>query len=166
MLCEMCGRNYGRLKRTEIEGTVMNVCADCGKFGSAVAVVPKPKTAQEVVQQRLDQREKRFTPRNIYDEMPEDLAEDYPERIRKARSKMGLSQEELGLQINERKSIITKLESSHIRPDNKLIQKLEKALSVSLMEKVEAGTPAAPKKERRGLTLGDMIKVEEPKGKK
>ena len=95
MLCEMCGRNYGRLKKFEIEGTVMHVCPDCERFGTAIAVVPKTKTAEEVVKERLDLREKRFTPKNIYDDMPEDLAEDYPQRVRKGRVKQGLSQEQL-----------------------------------------------------------------------
>jgi len=164
MLCEMCGRNYGRLKKIEIEGSVMNVCPDCSKFGKEITVLPKPKTAKEVVQERLQLRERRFTPKNIYDEMPEDLAEDYPARIRRNRVKIGLSQEELGLKINERKSIITKLESGHIRPDNKLIRKLERTLKISLMEKVESNAaPTVQKGVRRGLTLGDLIKVEAPK---
>ncbi len=160
MLCEKCSRNYGRLTRVDIEGCVMSVCPQCVKFGKELIDVPKTKTAEEVVKDRLQQRERRFTPKNIYDDMPEDLAEDYPGRVRKGRVKNNLSQEELGLKINERKSIINKLESGHIRPDNKLIRKLEKTLDIILMEKVDTSAPAVHKIERRGLTLGDMIKFE------
>jgi ribosome-binding protein aMBF1 (putative translation factor) len=45
-------------------------------------------------------------------------------------------------------------------PDQKLTKKLERALDISLKEKVTTQAPPKHREESRGLTLGDFIKVE------
>ncbi len=72
---------------------------------------------------------------------------------------MGWKREELAKKINEKLSIIEKLEKGNIRPDDQLVSKLEKALRVKLRERIEQAQPAK-KEESRPLTLGDLIKRE------
>ncbi|UCD93109.1 MAG: TIGR00270 family protein [Methanobacteriota archaeon] len=87
------------------------------------------------------------------------LVSDYGSRIREARTKMGLSQEELGKKINEKWSVINKLETGDMRPDDKLVTKLERTLGVVLREKF---TPEKVDKResRQALTIGDLIREE------
>jgi putative transcription factor len=59
--------------------------------------------------------------------------------------------------INERKSVIEQLENGRIRPDDKLVTKIERALNIRLKEKVSE-EPVTLKKGGFTLTLGDLIK--------
>jgi putative transcription factor len=99
-----------------------------------------------------------------------EIVEDFHNRIREAREKLGLSHEELGKRLNQKVSLLKKLESGKMVPDNVLATKLEHSLRIKLIvpateEKVsEAKIPKAPARE---LTLGDLIKLgEKSKGKK
>src|SRR5439155_5639404 len=87
-----------------------------------------------------------------------ELAEDFPHRIRQAREARGLKQADLGAKINERVSVIAKLESGAISPGDALVRKLERELGIKLKERVE---PVAVKKQATGsgVTLGDLVKM-------
>lgn len=157
MNCELCGREAGKLIFVEIEGTEMKACVECAKFGKEIQVKRQAKVPTNVGE-ALQKRARRIHERDIYTETgKEELAFDYSERIRKARNVLGLTQEELGKKINEKKSIITKLESGHIRPDNKTLKKLERALNINLKEHVQK-VKVKTHTTMRTLTIADLIK--------
>ena len=160
MLCELCGNDVPFLKPILIEGSLLKVCPTCGKFGSASPPSVKPNTTskarvqsgstpdlgyttktptkKEVIQNRLEKRERRMSGKDIYELRGEkELALDFHIRIQKARNQLNLSQDELGQKINERKSVISKIENKSMKPDDKLVRKLEKALGIKLMETFE-----------------------------
>ena len=62
----------------------------------------------------------------------EELATDYDERIRDAREAAGLSQEDLAKELNEKASLIRKLERGDMLPSDTVQTKLERELDVSL----------------------------------
>ena len=66
-----------------------------------------------------------------------ELVVNYGNMIRQSREKKGLSHEALGLQINEKVSIIKKLESEKLQPPDQLTKKLERFLNVKLLIKNE-----------------------------
>lgn len=146
MICEMCGTETNNIKRINIEGSLLSVCPNCAKFGVEPEIEPKSESARSrgrttdssTVEMRLEQRKKRMQTRNIFANDSEvELIEDYHRVIQSARMELGLNQEELARKLNERKSIIAKLETKSLRPDNKLIRKLEKTLKIILMERIE-----------------------------
>jgi len=99
--------------------------------------------------------------RDIYTTPPtEELAEDFGDRIRKAREALGWKQSDLGSKVNERESVIAKLESQTMVPTDAMIPKLERTLGIKLREKVES---VAVKKHtgRAPMTLGDLIRMDE-----
>lgn len=99
-----------------------------------------------------------MTPKDVYDQGGEmELVEDLPQRIRQARDARGWKQSDLGAKINEKASIIAKLESGAISPGDDLVRKIERELGIRLKERVQ---PVAVKKQASpgGLTLGDLIK--------
>jgi len=61
-----------------------------------------------------------------------EMREDLPKIVQMARMRLNLTQDDLGKKINERKSVISELETGRIHPDSKLLRKLERALSVKL----------------------------------
>lgn len=87
------------------------------------------------------------------------LADDYPELIRTAREDIGLSQEELAQALNEKASLIHKLERGDMQPSDNVQTKLERKLDISLSE--GAGTDDADWENDISpstTTLGDVVK--------
>jgi putative transcription factor len=146
MICEMCGQDTNMIKKINVEGSLLSVCPNCMKFGTELEVekeeVPRRsgtrRQASGTVEERLAHRERRMKSKNIYDQDSSDeLVVDYHKVIQKARMDLGMNQEELARKLNERKSIIAKLETKSLHPDNKLIRKLEKELKITLTERID-----------------------------
>lgn len=94
----------------------------------------------------------------MFDDM-DTLAQDYNERLRNAREDRGLSQEELAKKLNEKASVIRKLEHGDVLPSDEVQKKLERELDISLTDEVgnedsEWSSDAASD----GYTLGDVVK--------
>ncbi|MBN1389655.1 MAG: TIGR00270 family protein [Candidatus Thermoplasmatota archaeon] len=150
--CERCGRK-ARLQLVEIEGARMYVCPDCTRFGNLVKVDQPSSPPTTMVTRPRTER----TPKpDALTKRTRELAEDYPRRIQRAREKKGWSREDLGRKLNERVSIITKLENGEMHPPDSLIKKLERTLEVKLMEDVEEVHVTADAGSR-GMTLADFI---------
>jgi len=90
-----------------------------------------------------------------------DLVEDIGARVRKYRTKLGLSQEDLATRVKEKLSVIQKIETGKITPDIRLCRELEHELKVKLLapptetEEVPKGPPPSE------VTLGDIIKIKD-----
>lgn len=162
MICELCGAEVPRLKNVAIESTILSVCVDCTRFGEPVAApASRPSTMPPVIAQRLEARQRRMTPKDVYAEAGQlELTEDFPQTIRSARESRGWKQADLGAKINEKVSVIAKLESGTITPGDGLVRKLERELGIKLKERVQ---PVAMKKQAAssGLTLGDLVKMKD-----
>ncbi|NIR13810.1 helix-turn-helix domain-containing protein, partial [Candidatus Bathyarchaeota archaeon] len=84
-----------------------------------------------------------------------ELVVDFGQRVRKARLEAGLTQEDLGRKIREKVSVLRKVETGKMTPDNILAKKLEHALNIKLLV-----PPSEPKASPRilpkphGITLG------------
>jgi putative transcription factor len=95
----------------------------------------------------------------MFDDMDEVVA-GYDERIRAARESAGLSQAELGDQLNEKASFIRKLERGESLPSDDLRRKLERALDIELLEGGGSDEDAewSGGDAQSGMTLGDVVK--------
>jgi putative transcription factor len=106
-------------------------------------------------------------------EITQEVVEGYHTKIRQAREKLCLSHEELGKKINEKASVLRKLETGKMTPNNMLVTKLEHALKIKLLVPIseEKAAQAVPKSSNRELTLGDLMELnkeggEAPTGRK
>jgi len=149
--CERCGKR-SRLTLVKIDRAEMYVCPDCQKYGTPVVKkveyqpAPRPKTSISSRPKKPDALTKR----------DKELADDYPKRITRARERLGLSREDLGRKINEKVSIIAKLEHGQMHPSDSLVKKLEKTLDIKLMEEIEAFSYKSSAGSS-GMTLADFI---------
>jgi putative transcription factor len=89
------------------------------------------------------------------------VVEGYDTKIRQAREQLGLSHEDLGKRINEKASVLRKLETRKMEPNNILVTKLEHALKIKLLTPItkEEGRKEAVKSPSQELTLGDLIQL-------
>ncbi len=90
-----------------------------------------------------------------------ELVEDYGEIVRRARMEMGLSQEDLAQMLNEKLTIVKKIESGEFRPSLDLARKIERTLNIRILVPVEEPeeTPyTGVGKPSTGVSLGDLLK--------
>ena len=164
MVCELCGKDV-RTKLMMVEGAPLNVCEGCQKFAVGKEEMVQTDTGRVIatpIADRLEMRGRRMGTRDIYSQGSDKiLADDYGARVRDRRRQMSLTQEELAKKLNEKKSIIVKVENQDIRPSDKLIGILERTLGISLKEAVEdVDTSTSKEAFKTGMTLGDFIKYE------
>jgi putative transcription factor len=97
--------------------------------------------------------------RDVYQEEENwELAEDYSKRIREAREGREWKVETLAAKINERASLLAKLEAGNMKPTDELVVKLEKELNIVLMEKVPLIKPDKRAIASSGMTMEHFIK--------
>ncbi len=165
MRCEVCGcKIHGAPIRALIEGAKLTVCIECSKHGRII---------QEEDEQRVSKKPfapvpfvQRKKPPQAKVDTTQEIVEGYHSKIRQAREKLGLSHEELGKKINEKASVLSKLETGKMTPNNQLVTKLEHVLKIKLLvpikeEKISQGFPKSP---NRGTTLGDLIQLNKKGG--
>lgn len=170
MHCEVCGRKIiGPPYKAMIEGAKMLVCAECSKLGS-VYWEAKTEPRMKKVSKRLPQPmiAPRKQPPIIVEESVE-LIDDFGAKVRQSREKLGMSHEDLGKKISEKVSVLRKIESRKMTPNNLLIEKLQHALKIKLL--VPVSEPKVPSKvlvsSRPSVpTLGDIAQVKKEKEKR
>jgi putative transcription factor len=162
--CEMCGRE-APLRQAIVEGTRMALCPNCVKFGVEVAGHATEVTGRSRILQSLDAREARSKPKDIFAQSESEIVEDFGKRIRDARNRKGVTQEELARRLNERQSVLSRVEAGMQRPADDLARKLERELAITLYEKAPAAEAETRTAVKGTFTLGDLIKREE-KGKR
>jgi len=161
--CEVCGCKIpSKSFNVMIEGARLTVCGECAKHGKICYEEPRPKQVFPKPRAAPVTFRVQTKPSAPPVDTSVELTEDYGTRIRKAREKLGLSHEELGKRLNEKVSLLKKIETGKMTPSDKLATALEHILKVKLIvprkeEKVpQAKMPRAPSRE---LTLGDLIQL-------
>jgi putative transcription factor len=155
--------------RVVIEGAKLTVCTECSKHGKVAWEEPtKPVMPQAPI--FLGQGAPRV-PIQIKKKViiarvdtSQEIVEDYADVIRVAREHSGLSHEDLGKKINEKESVLRKIETGKMAPNDQLVSKLEHALKIKLLVPVTEEKVPLPKASNREFTLGDAIKISK-KGK-
>ena len=143
MPCDLCGKDV-KLCRAIVEGSELNVCPSCAKMGKMIAR-PQMRPAFKRQAQQED--------------MVEVLVGDYGRKIREAREKKGLTQKDFAAKLNEKESIIQKIENEAFKPTIDKAKRFEKILGVKLVGEDQV-TPVKMAKDKSGpLTIGDLIKV-------
>ncbi len=149
----MCG-SENRLFKAKVEGTVLNVCKHCAKYGEVIGKVHDKQWIEKFERKREKARKK------ISDKpLTEGIVDDYSEVIKKKREEKGLKQEDFARMINEKASLIHKIETGNFEPSIKLARKIEKFLRITLVEQREGSGEVPLKTESESFTLGDFIKV-------
>ena len=147
----MCGRER-ELVDSIVEGAIVQVCLECSKHGSVIAI------NQPVVDKKIEKMQE-MTARPEYVDV---VVNDYSDKIRRARERKGMKQEDLAQALAEKESVIQSLETGGLKPTFKLAKKLSVFLGIDLIESVET-TKKTEKKVNFGnptVTIGDLLKKE------
>ena len=165
--CEMCGAEKSSLTTTKVEGAELDLCDDCSDFGTEVKTESTSTTSTKYSTSSSSDGSSSSSSsssggsgggrrRDMFDQMDE-IAGDYDERIRTARERESLSREDLAKELNEKASLIGKLERGDILPSDDVKAKLEKRLGVSLSEGSDDGDADWESDSSMTQTLGDVV---------
>jgi len=114
--CELCGKPA--TTKARIEGTILHVCSNCASFGTEIkAVAPKRQFVRP--------------------EAPEMyMASDFGQQLRRAREKLGLTEEEAAKKLNIKESTLRHFEHATVQPDDATVKKLEKFYRIKLTQSI------------------------------
>lgn len=127
-----------------MERAKLTVCKNCIRYGTPVRKKRKKSPKKPII----SSVEANF-----------DIREDYPAMVKNAREEKGLTQKDLARTLNEKESVIHRIETGHMRPSRRLARKLEGALEIKLLEKVEEPEVVRRRSHANELTIGDIIKI-------
>lgn len=170
MQCEMCGETIrGAPKLVRVEGAELQVCSKCEKFGTEVQqprrtglATARPAAPRPGKPGAPAAAPSAYRKRDMFDFMEGEIVDDFAARIRHAREGKGLSQKDLAMQLKEKEHLIKKIENNELVPEEDVRKKLEKALSIRLIDAPES---EAEKKVASKLapTLGDVTIIRKTK---
>jgi len=133
------------LFKAEIEGTILEVCESCLSFG------------EKIIEPEILTRVRRIRRKPLVEEETV-FVDNYGKLIVETRNKMNLTREEFAKKINEKESVIKRVEAEEMRPNDALSKKIERFLRIKLTKTYEK--KRIEKKAQRGkLTIGDVIEV-------
>lgn len=172
--CDICGKK-GVAFIIEVEGAKMAVCPRCAYHGKIIHSLGTGEKEEEVP--KVDYS----TPKQF--RVEEEVVEGYGRKIRRAREAVKIAEEEvdeygkkvkktrvmtieeLAKKVNVKASWLDRVENERIEPTIEEAKKLEKALGIKLVEKVEVSVTPAPKSGggKTELTLLDMLEMQKKK---
>ncbi len=175
--CDICGKK-GVSFIIEVEGAKMAVCPRCAYHGKIIHSLGTGEKEEEAPVKMDYSTPKQFR-------MEEEIVDGYGRKIRRARENTkisyeevneygkkekktrGMTIEELAKKVNEKASWLDRVENERMEPNPAEAKKLEKALGIKLVEKVEVSITPTPKGGggKTELTLFDMMEMQK-KGKK
>lgn len=120
-----------RGEKVLVEGNLLTVCNTCSKRG-------KPSNNQPNIQKSFVRPKKMIKPNKITLDDSTILVNNFSEVIRKSRMIKGLTHEQLGILIKERASLLRKIESGSLKPDEELTKKLERFFRINLYTEVNS----------------------------
>ncbi|WP_137286773.1 multiprotein bridging factor aMBF1 [Halorussus salinisoli] len=167
--CEMCGAETSSPKTVKVEGAELDVCDNCSDFGTEVktqddssststkySTSSSGSSSSSSTSTSSSSSQSRRS--DMFDDMDE-IAQDYDDRIRNARESTGMSQEDLADELNEKASLIRKLERGDMLPSDEVKEKLENELGVQLTSGGSADDEEWNGGSSSGeYTLGDVVK--------
>lgn len=143
MNCDLCGTN-GELFSAVVEGSLMEVCSKCLKFG-------------KLIEKRKDFDVEKIVKKKITNEIIFVLKKDYNLILKNCREESKLTQEELAKKLNEKVSLIQKIENKGIEPNDELVNKYEKFFRINLREEFKQ-EPLNLNFKNSTLTIGDLLR--------
>lgn len=145
MECELCGKVVENPRKVSVDGSaILNVCDNCVHFGKEVQF-SRPQAQKQAQGGTAGGGAQSFSaPQKVRMPYTSDagegeeyeLVEDFGKIIQRKWQQSGKKLEEFAAGLSEKSSVVSKLISGTMIPDEKLVKKLEKALNVKLREQV------------------------------
>ncbi|MHA2035633.1 MAG: multiprotein bridging factor aMBF1 [Promethearchaeota archaeon] len=165
--CQICGSIiWGKGQRVILEGARITVCHNCAQHGTKIHKPTSYTYGKTPIQKKPYASPKRpkIKPQ-IVEEI--EIVSDYAKRVRNARNKLGLNQDQFAQKLNEKPSLIRRIETGKAEPTVKLAKKIQNLYSVQLLTKSDETDYNVQEskfmKKSSGSSLGDIAFIKKKK---
>ena len=156
--CPICDGKIWKGQKVLIEGAKMTVCNSCAQHGKKLITKSKSTSSYST--------HPKSSSRHSINKMEEvEIVPDYAKIIRNVRTLKKLNQDQFAQKLNEKPSLLRRIESAKVKPTIKLAKKIEKVYNITLLKKsdeIEVNTNKYMKK-RTNSTLGDIAFIKKKK---
>lgn len=142
--CELCGNQMGDVYVVNIEGVDLRTCIKCAKGKKVLSREERPRNDKKKAAEKPKIAE------------PE-IIDNYGGAIRAARESMKIPINVLAEMINEKETLLLRVEQQRTLPTAKLAKKLEKALKIKLEEQPVADTAQRTSNRKEEATLSEFL---------
>ena len=159
-VCPICeGIIWGKGQKVLIEGAKITVCDSCVQYGKKIIT----KTESLNIKKKYPIKKRTLGTSKVsnkanYSESTTEIVPDYAKKIRDIRTFNHLNQDQFAQKLNEKPSLIRRIESSKAEPTEKLAKKIESVYNIKLLKKAEdyiVSTKGYMKKQKNS-SLGDI----------
>jgi putative transcription factor len=144
----------------------MTTCSECAELGSGEWEPISTSRGFPAIKCNKTTAKTAFIKKRETVTVSEDIAvaDGFGSLVRRAREKIGLSHEDLGRKVAEKVSVIKKIESEKMVPDQRVAEKLEHALGIKLIVPLVVPKVSLPSvSTSKTVTLGEIVKLKEAK---
>lgn len=142
--CEICGARAKDIYVVNVEEVELRVCPKCAKGKKIVARISEQKAAMQMQAARAKNE-------------PAQLIENYGRVVHNAREAMKLPLKVLAEMINEKETLLLRVEQQRTMPSQELSKKLERALKIKLTDNSEPGSANVALGRADKASLGEFI---------
>jgi putative transcription factor len=165
--CPICGgKIWGKGQKVLIEGAKITVCQSCAQYGKKIIPKTKFSSGKRIAKTRQKiTKKKPFKKSTSVLEPSIEIVSDYCKRIRNARTQKNLTQEQFAQKLNEKPSLIRRIESGKVEPNLKLAKKIEEVYNIQILkatDEVKVNTKKYMKKSST-TSMGDIAFIKKKK---
>ncbi|MFX1376861.1 MAG: multiprotein bridging factor aMBF1 [Promethearchaeota archaeon] len=158
--CPICGgKIWGKGQKVLLEGAKITVCDNCAQHGKKIY---KPTSNIQI--KRTSKRKPQITSRRQALK-PKDVEEieivsDYAKKVRNVRNSLRLNQDQFAQKLNEKPSLLRRIEAGKAEPTVKLAKKIQNVYNIQLLKKIDDVEFSIQEtkfmKKSTGSSLGDI----------
>ena len=165
--CPICGSIiWGKGQRVLLEGAKITVCHNCAQHGIKIQ---KPPTNTHVKKSYPYTRKTPPKRQALKEKFVNNLEiiPDYSKKIRNKRNSLGLNQDQFAQKLNEKPSLLRRIEAGKVEPTIKLAKKIEDVYKIKILKKADENEAMVQKnkymKKSNGTSLGDIAFIKKKK---
>jgi putative transcription factor len=164
--CPICGGVIWKGEKVLIEGAKITVCQSCAQYGKKIPKGKKPITTirPKTTPVIMSSTQKTSKSDDILEPSIE-IIPDFAQKMRDIRTKLNLNQEKFAKKLNEKPSLIKRIESGKVEPSLKLAKKIEEVYNLKLLKEkdiIEVNLEKYMKKPS-ATSLGDIAFIKKRK---
>ncbi|MFW9970411.1 MAG: multiprotein bridging factor aMBF1 [Candidatus Odinarchaeota archaeon] len=165
--CPVCGSIiWGKGEKVLLEGAKITVCHNCAQHGKKIDKPPTkiPSNKSYSNDKKLSSKKKSLRNEFIDDF---EIIPDYSIKIRNKRNSLGLNQDQFAQKLNEKPSLLRRIEAGKTEPDIKLAKKIEEIYNIKILKKSDTIDANVQNKKymktATGTSLGDVAFIKKKK---
>ncbi|MFX1420248.1 MAG: multiprotein bridging factor aMBF1 [Promethearchaeota archaeon] len=165
--CPICGSIiWGKGQRVLLEGAKITVCHNCAQHGTKIQNYSKTTQTKKVYpKSRLKSPKRQAIKKNFIDNL--EIIPDYANKIRNVRNSLRLNQDQFAQKLNEKPSLLKRIEAGKVEPTIKLAKKIQDVYKIKIFKEVDEIEADVSNnkfmKKSTGSSLGDIAFIKKKK---